>query len=180
MFAWAMKFIFKPFKKDKIIQFLSFLTLYRYKNILLFFELTQFKHLFAYLIYFCKQKVYMKNSTTSRTIKLIMAFAIFYMVIGELITYHQKVIFGVDFFGNQHPYTKPKSGEDGSTTHFKTQKGGDKQDSGKTTFNAIISFELNLSQKLFYLEKRRTVFVQPIHKVFTLFMSLRAPPLSFF
>jgi len=109
-----------------------------------------------------------------------MAFAIFYMVIGELITYHQRVIFGIDFFGNHHPYTKPKSGEDGNTTHFKTQKSGDKQDSGKTSFIAIISFELNLSPKLFYLEKRRTVFVQPIHKVFTLFNSLRAPPLSIF
>jgi len=61
-------------------------------------------------------------------IKLLMAFAIFWMVIGDLITYHQEVIFGVKLFEDKKPFTKPKSQEDGKTASFKTHKGSAKSE----------------------------------------------------
>lgn len=108
-----------------------------------------------------------------------MAFAIFYMVIGELITYHQRVIFGIDFFGNHHPFTKPKTCDDGSTSHFKSHKGGDKQDSEKTFFTAILSAELKTDPCFFYFEKSETNLSLSFEKVFLYFNSLRGPPKFF-
>ncbi|HQO49446.1 MAG TPA: hypothetical protein PK939_03400 [Bacteroidales bacterium] len=69
----------------------------------------------------------MKKENTSRVIKLIMAFAIFWMVIGDLITYHQEKIFGTNFYEHHSPFTKPSGKDDGKTTHLKISKDFDKQ-----------------------------------------------------
>lgn len=55
-----------------------------------------------------------------------MAFAIFWMVIGELITLHQERIFKVHFYDHSNPFTKPKSKDDGKTFSFKLFKISDK------------------------------------------------------
>lgn len=68
----------------------------------------------------------MLNEATSRTIKLIMAFAIFWMVIGDLITYHQEKIFGANYYGHHTPFTKPGAKDDGKTAHWKSSKDVDK------------------------------------------------------
>jgi hypothetical protein len=105
-----------------------------------------------------------------------MAFAIFYMVIGELITYHQRVIFGIDFFGNHHPFTKPKTGDDGSTTHYKPHKGGDKQDTEKTFFATILSGEIITEPVFFYFRESESSWNLSFEKVFLHSNRLRGPP----
>ena len=69
----------------------------------------------------------MKRENTSKAIKLIMAFAIFWMVIGDLITYHQEKIFGTNYYEHHTPFTKPGSKDDGKTSHAKFSKDFDKQ-----------------------------------------------------
>lgn len=64
--------------------------------------------------------------SASRSIKLLMAFAIFWMVIGELIAIHQERIFGVKFYGNHSPFTKPASKSDGTIGFWKAGKDSDK------------------------------------------------------
>lgn len=51
-----------------------------------------------------------------------MAFAIFWLVIGDLITYHQEHVFGISLFDNQTPFTLPKGKDDGKTANFKSAK----------------------------------------------------------
>lgn len=67
------------------------------------------------------------QSKISKLIKLVMAFAIFWMVIGDLITFHQAKIFGNHFFDTHSPFTKPKSKDDGKTISFHAFKFQDKQ-----------------------------------------------------
>lgn len=43
----------------------------------------------------------------SKFIYTVMAFAFFWLVIGDLITLHQKLIYGFDPFGQHQPFAKP-------------------------------------------------------------------------
>jgi hypothetical protein len=68
----------------------------------------------------------MKNrKPISKLIDLIMAFAIFWLVIGDLITYHQVHVYGIDLFDTQSPFTVPKGKDDGKTASYKSTKGID-------------------------------------------------------
>jgi len=78
----------------------------------------------------------MPEKRVSKFIEMLMAFAIFWMVIGDLITYHQQVIFGVNYFDTHNPFTKPKSKDDGKTISFKQFKVTDKSDGGFSTVHA--------------------------------------------
>jgi len=73
----------------------------------------------------------------SKLIKLIMAFAIFWMVIGDLITYHQEKIFGNNFFDTHSPFSKPKSKDDGKTGNFGYFKSADKYHTDNTFAEAV-------------------------------------------
>ncbi|MDA3944538.1 MAG: hypothetical protein PF694_13490 [Bacteroidetes bacterium] len=119
----------------------------------------------------------MTQKKFSKFIKLLMAFAIFWMVIGDLITYHQQVIFGVNFFDTHNPFTKPKSKEDGSTLVFKPHKPADKQDRGLDFIqDGIIQQAANkhllVSQRLLPLH----LITQYKALRLNLSCSLRAPP----
>lgn len=110
-------------------------------------------------------------------IDLLMAFAVFWMVIGDLITYHQKVIFGVNFFDIHNPFTKPKTNDDGKTISFKQHKTADKSDSGLPLHPPGILVEKEqehalASQNIFFLEFLFS------YKILNLSLSalLRAPP----
>ncbi|MBZ0243865.1 MAG: hypothetical protein K8F24_11660 [Bacteroidales bacterium] len=78
----------------------------------------------------------MPEKKVSKFIEVLMAFAIFWMVIGDLITYHQQVIFGVNYFDTHKPFTKPKSKDDGKTISFKQHKVADKSDGGFSSVHA--------------------------------------------
>jgi hypothetical protein len=66
-----------------------------------------------------------KRKPISKLIDLIMAFAIFWLVIGDLITYHQVHVYGVDLFDTNSPFTVPKGKDDGKTASYKSAKGFD-------------------------------------------------------
>lgn len=66
-----------------------------------------------------------------------MAFASFWLFIGELITLHQERIYKVHFYDHSNPFTKPKSKDDGKTLSFKLIKSTDKASSSSDLCNNI-------------------------------------------
>ncbi len=118
----------------------------------------------------------MKKSYTFRAIKLIMAFAIFWMVIGELITLHQEKIFGVHFYDHSNPFTKPKTKDDGKSFSFKVYKIIDKSYlnldlSGSSIVNYQINHILEATKyNHTFPAKQAHCFTQIVRK------PLRAPP----
>jgi hypothetical protein len=107
-----------------------------------------------------------------------MAFAIFWMVIGELITLHQERIFGAYFYNHNNPFTKPKSKDDGHTYSFKLYKGYDKgYDTSNSFLYAVLGNTTNLilqSSKISHTfpAKQAHSFSRIVKR------PLRAPPLS--
>jgi len=63
--------------------------------------------------FFCKTEY-------NKIVFQLMAFAFFWMVIGDLITLHQKLIYGFDPFGMHQPFAKP--GHSGKNLSKKNQK----------------------------------------------------------
>lgn len=122
----------------------------------------------------------MPEKKVSKFIEMLMAFAIFWMVIGDLITYHQQVIFGVNYFDTHNPFTKPKSKDDGKTFSFKQHKVTDKSGGGFSIFTAGILQENGQTN---FLSSQRLFVHEHIlpHKILQLSLSslLRAPPLLF-
>jgi hypothetical protein len=106
-----------------------------------------------------------------------MAFAIFWMVIGDLITYHQEVMFGVKLFEEQDPFTKPKSQDDGKTASLKAHKGVDKPENFHSSLiYALIAEQDNKITRHFIAF---TLFQLPPSAYISLHNSiigLRAPP----
>jgi hypothetical protein len=118
-----------------------------------------------------------KQSRASRLIKLIMAFAIFWMVIGDLITYHQEAIYGVNFFDTHSPFSKPKSKDDVKTTHLHSVKHLDKQDGFDTfSFSALLQStqlsEIVVSESFLY----KLLLLNPSRTILFTRQLLRAPP----
>ena len=118
----------------------------------------------------------MKYLQESSGLKLIMAFAIFMMMISDLITYHQKVMGGMDLFGQHHPYTKPPKPGDNNNFQFSSWKSSDKSDTAK--FSALLpSIVINLQRlQRFYIElqfRLGTGYLQPL---LVHFSGKRAPP----
>jgi hypothetical protein len=112
----------------------------------------------------------------SKLIKLIMAFAIFWMVIGDLITYHQEKIFGNNFFDTHSPFSKPKSKDDGKTGHFGHYKPADKHQT-VSSYAEVVIFHSGIL--LFYTALRYEFELLKLHPSGTLQFTrkiLRAPP----
>jgi len=108
-----------------------------------------------------------------------MAFAIFWMVIGDLITYSQAKIFGVQFFDTHSPFSKPKTKDDGKTTYYSFGKAIDKNShvDGKGFLATIDSSERNA-----HIGSRSFVFrllqINPSEKLLFTRKLLRGPPAS--
>lgn len=117
-----------------------------------------------------------RQNPVSKLIKLIMAFAIFWMVIGDLITYHQEKIFGNNFFDTHSPFSKPKSKDDGKTGHFGHIKPADKQNTDNNSaevvyvhFDQIVQF-IAMQYELGLLQLQPSGILLFTRKI------LRAPP----
>jgi len=54
----------------------------------------------------------MRNTWISSSLNAFMAIAFFWMVLGELITLHQKRIYHIDLLGDNHPFIKPKTDDE--------------------------------------------------------------------
>jgi hypothetical protein len=105
-----------------------------------------------------------------------MAFAFFWLVCGELITLHQKAIYGFDPFSQETPYAKT----DNSSSKSKTDKSS-KFDKFKDQYH----FDLVLKEKFKFNYLPQFVDFK-FANTFTIFLSqsgypliaLRAPPTS--
>jgi hypothetical protein len=108
-----------------------------------------------------------------------MAFAIFWMVIGDLITYHQKVIFGVKLFDDQDPFTKPKSQDNGKTVSFKVHKGSDKPENFHNSLvHALIAEQDNKITRHFIAFRFSQLPSSAYKSLHNSIIQLRAPPFS--
>jgi len=120
-----------------------------------------------------------KQSPASKMIKLIMAFAIFWMVIGDLITYHQAKIFGVHFFDNHSPFSKPKTKDDGKATFYSFGKAIDKNNHADS--NCFLA-SIDSSERNSHIGSRSFVFrllqINPPEKLLYTRRLLRGPPTS--
>ena len=105
-----------------------------------------------------------------------MAFAFFWLVCGELITLHQKAIYGFDPFSQHTPFAKT----DNSSSKTKTDKGS-KFDKFKDQYH--FDFVKKETQKISFIPQH----VEVVHvNTFTIFLSqsrypliaLRAPPVA--
>lgn len=106
-----------------------------------------------------------------------LAFTFFWLVIGDLVNYHQKVIYGFDLFGSQMPFTKPGK-TDAGILILKTKNG---KDAHGDTFSSTLHnlFAADYSIELVDFAKIVTVTFenlsttqQSYHKT----VSLRGPP----
>ena len=104
----------------------------------------------------------------------IMIFAFCWLVIGELVTLHQKAIYGFDPFSQEAPFAKP----DNSSSKTKTDKGS-KFDKSKDQYH----FDLILNNE-FSTDAVLTDFCFEFKNTYSIFLSqsghpliaLRAPP----
>ncbi|NOX84572.1 MAG: hypothetical protein GXO86_01185 [Chlorobi bacterium] len=67
----------------------------------------------------------MEYNRYQRVIYTFMAFAFFWLVMGDLITLHQKLIYGFDPFGQHQPFTKPNHSGNKSGKNEKAVKAKD-------------------------------------------------------
>jgi hypothetical protein len=114
------------------------------------------------------------NISTNRWIFAIMIFAFFWLVIGELITLHQKAIYGFDPFTQETPYSKPDNTSSKTDKSQKLFKAKDDQH-----FDIVILDPQKLQQIIsetdFEFNNNYSIFnSQSGHPL----IALRAPPLS--
>jgi hypothetical protein len=105
-----------------------------------------------------------------------MAFAIFWMVIGELITLHQERIFKVNYYDHSNPFTKPKSKDDGNSFSFKLFKISEK---GSYMFDAFTFSDAASDSNLILKSSiiKRTYRAKQAHSFSRIIKKpLRAPP----
>lgn len=106
-----------------------------------------------------------------------LAFTFFWLVIGDLINYHQKAIYGFDLFGSQTPFTKPGKNDKG-TVLLKTKNG--KAAPGDSFSLTLHPFTVNhCSEKLVDFAKTTTVrynFLCFYRQRAQQSVSLRGPP----
>lgn len=103
-----------------------------------------------------------------------MIFAFFWLIIGDLITLHQKVIYGFDPFNHHIPYAKTSN----SPVKIKTDK-GTKIDKSKDQFHfdAFISSETGFRSVLNVSEiELVNTYLGRVAQSFHTVVSLRAPP----
>lgn len=120
----------------------------------------------------------MTTSKTSKLLKLIMAFAIFWMVIGELITYHQKIIFHVRFYDTLNACIKPKANDDGDAFQFAPLQNHSNNTGSKAYIAAI-----TIQQQISLIQIKRAEFEKPFlsnrKHLLLKHIALREPPLPF-
>ncbi len=63
------------------------------------------------------EKGYHSYNYKYKVITSVLAFAFFWLVIGDLIAIHQKLIYGFDPYGTHQPFSKPAKNE----SHFKVK-----------------------------------------------------------
>lgn len=104
----------------------------------------------------------------------IMIFAFFWLVIGELITLHQKAIYGFDPFSQHIPFAKPNSS--GNNAHFNKVVKFDKY-KDQFHFDTLVQDEINVKIVLtgigFEFANTYSIFVSQSGNPL---ISLRAPP----
>jgi hypothetical protein len=120
----------------------------------------------------------MYQRKSQNIIELFMAFAIFLMVVGELITLHQERMFGFKLYDQHIPPGKNKGADDNTTTHYKSHKGTDKSSEGHLILFALPPTPLQISN--FYWSKPHTVLYYRQKDIIQMISSvgLRAPPVS--
>ena len=111
-----------------------------------------------------------------KLITVVLAFAFFWLVIGDLVAIHQKLIYGFDPFGTHQPFSKPAKNE--SQTHFKVKE--------KRTVNKSLSFlslgtallpkGISRLQSLFAYHKRCIPAISIHRRIPVSILSSRAPP----
>lgn len=118
----------------------------------------------------------MNQVTSLRVIRLIMALAMFWLFIGDLVILHQSRIFGHDFFDqHHHPFNKPGKSDDGKTFQ-KYHKSADKSDDGHA--DALLPSQLGISalSSSWLFVVYADLSFQPLNLLFLSGAGLRAPP----
>jgi len=118
----------------------------------------------------------MYQRKSHKLIEMFMAFAIFVMVIGELITLHQERIYGFKLYDQHMPPGKSKGADDSNNAQFKTHKGTDKGSEGQLVLFAVPNVALQIenpcsSEFHTILYFRQKDIIQMISSA-----GLRAPP----
>lgn len=111
------------------------------------------------------------KATSGKWVSLIMAFAFFWLLMGDLIAIHQKAIYGFDPFGHEIPFTKT----DNKSKLDKGQKSTKVKDAFKADFAVKTTQHLNIELANCYYEfcNTYTIFAsQSGHPL----IALRAPP----
>jgi len=107
-----------------------------------------------------------------------LAFTFFWLVIGDLVTYHQKAIYGFDIFGFQTPFTKPSKTDNGLLI-LKTKNG---KDAHGTTFSLTLHSLLADGYSIELIDFAKNVTftfncLSNYHQRFLQSVSLRGPPM---
>ena len=111
-----------------------------------------------------------------KLITVVLAFAFFWLVIGDLIAIHQKLIYGFDPFGIHQPFSKPAKNE--SQPHFKV-KGKRMVKKGLSFLSlgaALLPKGINRLQSLFAYHKRCLPVISIHRRIPVSALSSRAPP----
>lgn len=120
-------------------------------------------------------KVASQHKNFNKWIFHLMTFAFFWLVIGDLVTLHQKVIFGFDPYGLETPFTKT----DNSSSKTKKIDKGSKFDKFKDQFHADVLLNKEFKVKTilvscdFEFINTYTVFISPTGLPL---LPLRGPP----
>lgn len=112
------------------------------------------------------------NISTNRWIFSVMAFAFFWLVMGELITLHQKAIYGFDPFTQETPFSKPNTSKvDKSQKLFKVKD--------DFHFDVIMQasdkIQVVVKQTDFDFSNTYSIFISQSSRPL---IALRAPPIS--
>jgi hypothetical protein len=105
-----------------------------------------------------------------------MAFAMFWLFIGDLVILHQTRIFGHDFFGQHHqPFNKPGKSDE-SKTFQKYHKSVDKSDDGHAVAVLLFPFDIPTVPSFRLSILFSEVKSEKLNLLFLLGAGLRAPP----
>ncbi len=111
-----------------------------------------------------------------KLITVVLTFAFFWLVIGDLIAIHQKLIYGFDPFGTHQPFSKPAKNE--SQTHFKVKekRAVKKSLSFLSLGTALLPKGINRLQSQYAYHKRSIPAILLHGRLPISILSPRAPP----
>ena len=115
-----------------------------------------------------------EHSKTKKWIIQFMAFAFFWLVLGDLIVLHQKIIYSFDPFHQHIPFTKT----DNSAVKTKNDKGSKIEKSkDQYHYDATLNCEFNFKTTLIACETEQvSIFLERVSRFYNSEISLRAPP----